>query len=155
MCDVYTGVMWDFVAHITMAPRPKGRPRIGKFRAFTPDDTVRAEKEIMRQLQALGVRHFDYPVIVHIESRFACPKTISNPLPRADVDNLAKLCLDALQPIIIRDDSLVMCLETSKRYCTPAEEGYTIKIRKAYFDDQLEMVQKAARKLGYGTDNTL
>ena len=139
---------WEFVAHIPLKPRPKQRPRIGKHGAFTPKETLSAERQLLAAIIAHGARKFNKPVVVEIECLFQKPIKVTNPLPRTDVDNCAKLCLDALQPTIIADDTLVQALLVSKRYAT--HDGYIIKIRYADFSKHLLEVQKCAKDWEYG-----
>ena len=126
--------MWDFVAHIHMDPVPKGRPVRSKFSSYTPEKTVKAEKEIKDQLNIIGVRKFAEPIDVEIEIKIKRPKVIRKLVPRGDVDNYGKLVLDALNGFVIDDDRNVMNIALSKRYAvTP---GYVIKIKKHVFQTE-------------------
>jgi len=140
---------WDYVAIVNMTPKGKGRPRFSRFSGsvYTDQSTRDAEKEIQRQVAAMGTRTFSTPIEVEIEVLFLMPKKLENTMPKIDADNAGKLCLDALQPSTITDDRLVQKLTISKRYATT--EGFIIRIRHCDFEGQLEDVTRLARKLGF------
>ena len=58
----------------------------------------------------------------------SCPKGRHYPSVRPDVDNLAKLILDCLQPDIMHDDCQVVSLLTSKEYSS--QPGVLIIIKR-------------------------
>jgi Holliday junction resolvase RusA-like endonuclease len=140
---------WDYVAIINMTPKCKGRPRFSRFSgsAYTDKSTSDAEREIKAQVASMGTRTFTSPVEISIECLFLMPKKLEKTLPRGDVDNYGKLVLDALQPSTISDDTLVQKLTVSKRYATT--EGFIVRIRYCDFENQLDDVQRLARKLGF------
>ena len=147
MGDVQTK-NWDYIAIINMTPKSKARPRFSRASgtAYTDKATHDAEKEIRTQVAAMGSRTFNIPVEVEIECLFLQPKIVLKVLPRGDVDNYAKLILDALQPATIENDALVQKLTVLKRYAT--NEGFIIRIKKCGFETHLKSVQDLARKLG-------
>lgn len=119
------------------SPRAKGRPRVtlrGRFPvAYTPRAT-REWEDVVRKtaLTRAPKQPLSCPVVCHLDFTFRSPrKVIGQALPRADVDNLAKAVLDALNGIIFADDSLIQELLVTKGYgplsgvrivVTPVEE---------------------------------
>lgn len=81
-------------------PIPKGRPRHGKGRSFTPTRTRDAEQSIRDHVAGLDVVPYDVPVYVTLD--FYCRTR-----RRTDWDNLAKLVTDALNGICYTDDHLI------------------------------------------------
>ena len=148
-CDFCKGrkpQVWDLVCNIDMKPKVKSRPSFSRLGgARTDQATHDAQKIFASQMYKAGARTFEVPVEVEIEVLFRVPLKLVNPMPRGDVDNYAKLVLDAIQPTIIRDDTLVKKLTVSKRYSM--QDGYVIKIRKADFGDDLPMVNSFIRKV--------
>lgn len=129
VCEGVSEPIWDYVGYVEgMRPKSKDRPRFSHGVTYTPKETQYAEQEIKKQLLACGARRFEGPCEVMIECFFLRPKKPSKPYPRGDVDNFAKLVLDAVQPEIILDDHLVVSLICKKSYSTV--EGYRIRIRE-------------------------
>jgi crossover junction endodeoxyribonuclease RusA len=87
-------------------PVPKQRPRVVNGRAFTPAETREAEKRIAWVARAAGWTPLDGRLAVALE--FVCASNV-----RGDLDNLAKLALDALNGIAWRDDKQVVRLSAS------------------------------------------
>lgn len=115
---------FHFDTFVAMEPAGKLRPRITRQgHAYTPSATVRAEQRIQQQVseqyQALPQ---DGPLQVAITVWLTKPKSKPKKKPcrpsgRPDVDNYAKLVMDALNGILWRDDSLVCRLFAEKVYC--------------------------------------
>jgi len=114
-----------FETFVSMEPTAKGRPRVTRSgHAFTPTKTVQAEHRIQRQVSD----EFPYPplegplevgiVVRLLKPKSAPKKRITWPISRPDVDNYAKLVLDALNGILWRDDSQVVELRVLKAFCT-------------------------------------
>lgn len=78
-------------------PVPKGRPRHGNGRTFTPKRTTDAEKRIAEVAVGLDVTPYDQPVRVSLQFWCATRR-------RTDLDNLMKLVCDALNKIAYTDD---------------------------------------------------
>lgn len=120
-------------------PVPKARPRTvrnkntGFVQTFTPDSTVNWEQAVAWQAkQAMSWVLINHPgeldglpwtgrVMVHLRFNIrrpaSTPKKVKFPMKGADVDNLAKSALDALQNIsIIQDDKTVTDLTAIKRF---------------------------------------
>ena len=116
-------------------PVSKARPRICKRGTFTPEKTVNYEtlvKELFiinKQEQLQGM------LSAEINCYFKIPDSTSKkkkalmisgnirPVKKPDVDNLAKICLDALNGLAYKDDSQVVDLIIRKWYsCNPRVE---------------------------------
>lgn len=122
-------------------PRGKERPRLGKGRTYTPAATVAAEKEIAwearRAMKAQPI--FAGALKVVIQAVYQIPKSWSTKereaavevggwkISKPDVDNIAKLVKDALNPMrdkrtkelvpfVWNDDSQVVDLHVYKSY---------------------------------------
>lgn len=88
-------------------PRPKGRPRFGNGFVHTPRETQRAEHTVKVFARNAGVRPMQGPVAVELKFYRATKR-------RCDVDNLAKLVLDALNSVAWRDDDQIAHLTATK-----------------------------------------
>ncbi len=104
-------------------PTAKGRPRMGRHGAYTPDKTRAAEC----QLKLLMRKDFRFkpltgPLHVIIGFFVNRPKRTKNeyPVVKPDVDNFAKLVCDSGNDILWRDDSQIVRLECFKCYATTA-----------------------------------
>lgn len=87
-------------------PIPKGRPRHNRGRTFTPARTLAAERVIR---DAMYIEHPDLKA--NDTDRFAVTLTFYiKHRRRRDVDNLAKLVMDALNNVVWEDDSQVVSL---------------------------------------------
>ena len=102
----------------------KGRPRFFGGHAVTPKATREAEKlsRMAYESAARGAKaHAGIPVRVTVEMFSPLPKatpkrTVSEPyLTRPDLDNVAKLQLDALNGVAYIDDAQVTELRVFKR----------------------------------------
>ena len=118
-------------------PVGKGRPRfkrMGNFvQTYTPEKTADYEKLVRLNFQNAGGVITEKPVRVEIVAFFAPPKTtrkkdkiemLANrilPMKKPDVDNIAKIVLDALNQIAYKDDSQVIELIVKKKYAAEAK----------------------------------
>lgn len=97
----------------------------GKVTSYTPSGTVAAEREVATIAKATGIlstRDFDFEVECHF--RLASWQ-------RRDVDNLAKLVLDALTGVAWVDDSQVRGLSLRLDRGVPAgQAGTTVVVRQ-------------------------
>lgn len=109
--------------HFTVVgePRPKGRPRFGRGRAYTPaatrdaEDAVRWEaRKAMRHLAAISG-----PVTVTLHFYTSNAR-------RVDTDNLAKLVTDACNKIVYTDDSQIVSLHAERHIERPARTDITV-----------------------------
>lgn len=88
-------------------PKSKQRPRFSRGHAYTPKETIEAEKAVREAyLEAGGIL---FEGVVKMELVFA----LSN-RRRRDADNMAKLVMDALNKVAYHDDNQVVELITKK-----------------------------------------
>lgn len=117
---------------LEVAPRAKERPRTtfagGVARTYTPRPTREREEEIRYLLMAAGARPLEGPLRLALELYLHAP--LRPATPRAyptlrsndpDVDQLAKLVMDAGNGILWRDD--VQIVELVARKLWTAGEG--------------------------------
>ena len=119
----------------------KQRPKFNGRFAYTPKETVSYENlvKLQYQEQCGNYRyHDDVPLIVAIFAHIEPPQSASNikktrmlnqveyPLKKPDVDNVAKIILDALNGIAYRDDKQVVTLIVKKSYAGESGVGVTI-----------------------------
>lgn len=127
-----------FIAGIVQA---KQRPKFNGRFAYTPKETVEYENLVKLQYQAqCGNYRYpdDVPLAVTIFAHLEPPQSASNikktrmlnqeeyPLKKPDVDNVAKIILDALNGIAYRDDKQVVTLIVKKLYAGESGVGVTI-----------------------------
>lgn len=111
--------VYEFIFDVE--PVAKGRPRIGKWGAFTPAKTRKAEAELKRLarhlMNANGLSVLTCPLTVEMAFIVSKPKKPSKEYPsRSDLDNYGKLLCDALNEVVWEDDSQIIDLFLSKRY---------------------------------------
>lgn len=104
-------------------PRSKGRPRAhvigGKAIMFSPKETVASERALGEQWDLpplegplrVGLVLSDTEVVVTVAKCQACAST---KLKRGDIDNYAKLVMDALNGRAWLDDNQIMTLSVRK-----------------------------------------
>jgi Holliday junction resolvase RusA-like endonuclease len=138
----HLSIFLDCPGGIVAKGRPKFRQTPKFVQAYTPKKTVDAEESIRRQfLQAFGdmYKDFDGEVYMDINLAIPLPKSyrqdmVGTPiLKRPDIDNYAKLVLDALNGVAFKDDSQITRLTVSKE---PYQEKGTlpqIHLRLTYF----------------------
>ena len=105
-------------------PVPKGRPRFGGGRAYTPKKTAVAERSFsFRVREALASSHHLFPLAGPLVLRcvFTFPATRGKILgdfhtQKPDLDNCAKLVLDSLNGFVFVDDAQVASLTVEKRW---------------------------------------
>lgn len=102
-------------------PVAKGRPRMGKWGAFTPAKTRKAEAELKRLgshlMKANRLSVFTEPLTAEMVFIVPKPKKPSKEYPsRSDIDNYAKLLCDALNEVVWEDDSQIIDLHLVKQY---------------------------------------
>lgn len=142
--------MPDLIAQgfLEWTPQPKGRPRFARAtgRAYTPAKTASAERTVAAWLQTIPMYgHYNKPLTcalaVEVHSHMPIPASWSkvmkaaagtgkvSPISRPDIDNLAKLVLDAANGVLWVDDSQIVSLTLTKSY--KATPGTLIFIRSA------------------------
>lgn len=116
----------------------KARPRVtlrgGFARAYTPKKTKEAEERIRAAfLEAGGMKHKG-AVVVYIEVYRTLPKSTpkkivsADDIVKPDVDNIAKVVLDALDGLAYDDDSQVVGLNVRKHPRTHESERMYVTI---------------------------
>lgn len=124
-------------------PIGKARPRFmtmgGKVHTYTPKSTKDMEKLIADEYKAQGGKNYGEKMVhITITAKYNPPKSLSkkkkselfrqqymNKAP--DVDNIAKLVLDALNGVAYIDDRQVVSLFCEKIY-TDDEPGLVIRV---------------------------
>jgi Holliday junction resolvase RusA-like endonuclease len=93
-------------------PKSKQRPRVTARGTYTPKETKQAEKVIANAWAQIGAEPFQYQVVVSIDFHNGNKR-------RRDLDNMAKLVLDALNKRAYEDDYQVVGLNLRKFQTTP------------------------------------
>ncbi len=117
-------------------PVPKGRPRLGRGRIFTPRATELAEHRIRETWEReIGGTPAAGPVglyvTVYLRQPAAVPKrdrATALPIRRPDLDNYLKTALDALSGVAYLDDAQVVLLTGQKRYAVQSTPRWTIQL---------------------------
>jgi len=106
-------------------PRSKQRPRVTTRGTFTPKETVAAEKRVRDEWRLLGVQL----------------QFFNGNKRRRDLDNMAKLILDALNREAFDDDYQVVGVKMSKYFTAAANARTTVRIEEiAGWPDERETV---------------
>jgi crossover junction endodeoxyribonuclease RusA len=92
-------------------PKPKGRPRFGKGRTYTPQQTVEAETAVIDSFE-LSCPLFE-PSIEYLRVEVEFYRRTHR---KADTDNLYKLLTDALNKVAYLDDEQIAESETKRIY---------------------------------------
>lgn len=94
-------------------PRPKERPRFGRGRGYTTEATRAAEARVASSFtENMSIRHtIESPVTGPLRVRL---RFFRDNMRRVDLDNLAKIPLDALNKLAWVDDSQIVSLIASK-----------------------------------------
>jgi Holliday junction resolvase RusA-like endonuclease len=90
-------------------PRSKQRPRVTRYGAYTPKETLEAETRFQEVWRSLNTEPFQYNILVAIDF-------FNGNRRRRDLDNMAKLVLDALNKEAYADDHQIVALELRKFY---------------------------------------
>jgi len=98
-------------------PRSKQRPRVTQRGTFTPKETIEAEKRVRDAWRMAGEQKYEHQVIVDL--RF-----YNGNKRRRDIDNMAKLVLDALNKEAFDDDYQVVGVNMYK-FFTDADKART------------------------------
>lgn len=127
--------MYSFFVEGT--PRGKARPRFSRGHTYTPKTTTDYEKLVASQYH--GKTYTD-ALRLDITAYFAIPKSYTKkqikairegvrPLKKPDIDNIAKIIMDALNGIAYEDDKQVVDLRLKKEYCKEGQpEGVSVAI---------------------------
>jgi len=124
MTDIQ-GTPPDRVVRFTVwgEPRSKQRPRVTKRGAYTPKETMEREQAVRDSWYATGEQMFEHQVIMEIEFYNATRH-------RRDIDNMAKLVLDALNKLAFSDDHEVVGLILRKHFTTRAKARTEVCLRE-------------------------
>lgn len=90
-------------------PRSKQRPRVTKRGTYTPKETIVAEQAVKDKWRERNADQFEHQVVVNIDF-------YNGNRRRRDLDNMAKLVLDALNGEAFDDDYQVIELNVRKFY---------------------------------------
>lgn len=103
-------------------PVPKGRPRFGRGRTYTPSRTKIFESELSALMQDQAQEVESGALKVELVFYMRRPKTVKRKYPsvKPDLDNLIKGCCDAANGILWNDDAQIVTMTVSKYY---AESG--------------------------------
>lgn len=88
-------------------PKSKQRPRVTARGTYTPEETREAEHRVQAAWAQTKAEPFTYQVVVSIDF-------FNGNKRRRDLDNMAKLVLDALNKVAYADDYQVVCLNLRK-----------------------------------------
>lgn len=122
----------------------KGRPRVNTTTAiaYTPAKTKEYE-ELVKQYFIIKYRRInplEGRIKINITAYFSVPKNTSkkqeesmlnntiSPTKKPDIDNIAKIILDALNKLAFKDDNQITKLEIEKKYGTV--EKISVKVEE-------------------------
>ena len=108
-------------------PKGKGRPRFGNGRTYTPKTTVEYQNDVLgAYLDKYQPKHIKNEIWVQIRAYMGIPQNASKKrraemlgkgvIKKPDVDNIAKIILDALNGVCWEDDKQVTRIMVTKRY---------------------------------------
>ncbi len=122
----------------------KERPRVNMYtgNVYTPSKTKDYETYIQQcfKIKYPNVKMIESRVEIEITAHFKIPKNTSkanaekmlngeiSPTKKPDIDNIAKVVLDALNKFVIRDDNQVSKLIVTKKY--DEEDKIFVEIRE-------------------------
>lgn len=112
----------DYEFDLDLAPTPKGRPRFGNGRVFTPPKTKTATLEAGHLLANMFKGYpLKGPLKIEFVFELSRPKSVPEkkrkyPIVKPDIDNLVKLYCDAMNGIVYEDDTQICSLVASKYY---------------------------------------
>lgn len=123
---------------VYMKPVAKGRPRFGKGKTYTPQATVDAEQTIRLAFKSAHKRYVapTGPLEVSITVQRALPAGRPKRMQqeqdvfKPDLDNYAKLVIDALNGLAWKDDSQIVTLHLQKLPRARCEEYIEIRSRE-------------------------
>lgn len=119
-------------------PTAKARPRVTKYGTFNETKTINYETLAKELFIISKQRKLEGPLQVTINAEYGIPKSTSKkrkklmenrelfPMKKPDLDNVAKICLDALNKLAYDDDSQVIRLKVSKIYSNEPKVIITI-----------------------------
>jgi Holliday junction resolvase RusA-like endonuclease len=120
-------------------PKSKQRPRVTRHGAYTPKETLLAEDNIRQVWRSLETDKFNYSVLVSIDFYNGNKR-------RRDIDNMAKLVLDALNKEAYVDDNQIVSLELRKFFCPPERARTEIMLTEVVeWPDEYQIISKVSR----------
>ena len=99
----YKDAKYVYLFNIDGQPVPKGRPRFGKGRTYTPAKTLAAEILVAWEVKQVFDKPLEGDIKMDITFRVKGKR-------RGDIDNLQKLILDGCNKIAFLDDKQVVHL---------------------------------------------
>lgn len=108
-----------FIAGIV---QPQGRPRAayrnGRIMVYDPPTSKKWKKEIRRQLPKIEGPPWETPLILTAHFWLPKPKSVKRVecSVKPDLSNCIKAVEDALEGIVFKNDSQIVCLNVSKSY---------------------------------------
>ena len=120
----------------------KGRPRFANGHAYTPETTKEYEDLVRAPfLEKHGKKIEGEALFVQISVYTEPPKSISKkkreellkgyPMKKPDLDNVAKIILDALNGVAWKDDTQVVDLRVNRNWATEVSESVIVYINTA------------------------
>jgi Holliday junction resolvase RusA-like endonuclease len=104
-------------------PVPWARARRMGNRYFVDEKTAAFKRKVALAAKNAGVVKIEKPHAVRLWLEFYLPRPKPNktmfPVDRHDVDNLAKVILDAMNGVAFEDDGQVITLHINKRWSDP------------------------------------
>lgn len=120
-------------------PRSKQRPRVTRYGAYTPKETLVAEEKIRQVWRSLDTEPFPHHVLVSIDF-------FNGNKRRRDLDNMAKLVLDALNKEAYVDDNQIVALELRKFFSSAERARTEIMLTEVIeWPDEHQIIQKVSR----------
>ena len=128
-------------------PTGKGRPRVfktnGVSRATTPQKTLNYENLVKWIVgESMQVEQLTGEIEAEIKAYYAIPKSMTkknrqlieegklHPTKKPDLDNVAKIILDALNGIAYKDDSQVVRMHIEKEYADDEKPRVEVVLRE-------------------------
>jgi Holliday junction resolvase RusA-like endonuclease len=107
-----------------MSPVPASRPRVSKWGTYYAKP-YRVFKDALKSDLKKRWAHpaISVPVVVSMVCLCTQPKSTKLDYPKPDVDNYAKAVLDAMNGVVLQDDTQVIELNVSKRWAPKGAEG--------------------------------
>ncbi len=130
---------YDFT--IPGQPVAKGRPRVGKWGAYTPEKTVNYENlvkysyidkykdsEVLKAALGIEIKfYFQIPKSTSKKNRELMLKGEILPTKKPDIDNCIKIITDALNTIAYKDDNQIVVARAYKYYADEPRAEVIIK----------------------------
>ena len=119
------------IIEIPLEPVAKGRPRLSRGHAYTPEKTRVYEEAVGLIASRAFKSPLTSPIAVDISFYLPAPKSWSEakkrmavtgeirPVSRPDIDNLGKAICDACNGIVWTDDSLIVDMHLQEFYGEP------------------------------------